>query len=126
MSLEINTDDLMKKLQSLQKKMSNKISKEALEAGANVMLKSQKAEAPYDTGELKKSLDKSKVKTKKGSKSIDIGTMKAPKEVQKYAYCQNYGFRGVLGTYFMEEAYEKGAPASLEVMKKTIANGLKE
>ena len=126
MSLEFDMSQLKKKLDSLEKKVANKISKESLEAGADVMLKSQKAEAPKDTGKLRDSLGKSKVKTEKGAKKIDIGTMNASEEVQRYGYYQHYGSRGKLGTYWMDEAYQKGINNSIDAIKETIVKGLKE
>lgn len=126
MSLDFDMSQLKKKLGSLEKKVANKISKESLEAGADVMLKSQKAEAPKDTGKLRYSLSKSKIKTKKGTKKIDIGTMNASEEVQRYGYYQHYGSRGNLGTYWMDEAYQKGINNSLDAIKETIVKGLKE
>ena len=108
------------------KKVANKVTRDSLNAGADEMLKAQKAQAPKDTGKLRDSLEKSKVKTKKGTKKIDIGTMNASEEVQRYGYYQHYGSRGKLGTFWMDEAYQKGIDNSLDAIKETIAKGLKE
>ena len=126
MSLDFDMSQLKKKLDSLEKKVANKISKESLEAGADIMLNYQKQEVPVDTGKLRESLSKSKVKTKKKAKKIDIGTMDAPQDVQRYGYYQHYGSRGKLGTFWMDEAYQKGIDKSLNVIKETIAKGIKE
>lgn len=126
MSLDFDMSQLKKKLDSLEKKVANKVTRDSLNAGADEMLKAQKAQAPKDTGKLRDSLEKSKVKTKKGTKKIDIGTMKASEEVQRYGYYQHYGSRGKLGTFWMDEAYQKGIDNSLDAIKETIAKGIKE
>ena len=100
MSLDFDMSQLKKKLASLEKKVANKVTRDSLNAGADEMLKAQKAQAPKDTGKLRDSLEKSKVKTKKGTKKIDIGTM--------------------------NEAYQKGIDNSLDAIKETIAKGIKE
>lgn len=89
MSLDFDMSQLKKKLASLEKKVANKVTRDSLNAGADEMLKAQKAQAPKDTGKLRDSLEKSKVKTKKGTKKIDIGTMNASEEVQRYGYYQH-------------------------------------
>ena len=119
MSLDFDMSQLKKKLASLEKKVANKVTRDSLNAGADEMLKTQKAQAPKDTGKLRDSLEKSKVKTKKG-------TMNASEEVQRYGYYQHYGSRGKLGTFWMDEAYQKGIDNSLDAIKETIAKGLKE
>jgi hypothetical protein len=52
--------------------------------------------------------------------------MNASEEVQRYGYYQHYGSRGKLGTFWMDEAYQKGIDNSLDAIKETIAKGLKE
>lgn len=121
MAMEFNMSALTKKLGEIEKKVANKATKNALEAGAEIMLKSQKKLVPEDTGELKDSLSKGKIKTKKGSKRIDIGTMDAPEEQKKYGYYVNFGSRGKAGTFFMEESYEQAKEESYEAIKNTLA-----
>ena len=120
MAMEFNISTLTKKLCEIEKKVANKATKNALEAGAQVMLKAQKKLVPEDTEALKDSLSKGKIKSKKGSKRIDIGTMDAPEE-QKYGYYVNFGSRGKAGTFFMEESFEQAKEESYEAIKNTLA-----
>ena len=60
MSMQIDFSSLTKKLSELEKKVQNKVSKEALEAGGDIMLNTQKQTVSVDTGALKASLSKGK------------------------------------------------------------------
>ena len=124
MSMNIDFSTLTKKLSELEKKVQNKISKDSLEAGADVMLEQQKQTVSVDTGALRDSLNKSKVKAKKGRKKIEIGTIGSPEEQKRYGYYNNYGSRGKAGTFWIEESWEKGKEKSLEAMKETLVREL--
>lgn len=124
MSMQIDFSSLTKKLSELEKKVQNKVSKEALEAGGDIMLNTQKQTVSVDTGALKASLSKGKVKAKRGRKRIEIGTMGSPEEQKRYSYYVNFGSKNKIGTFWIQEAWEKGKEKSLEAMKEVLVKEL--
>jgi HK97 gp10 family phage protein len=71
-SLVIGTEELIKSLDGLAQKIQNRILRQAITQGCNVLKRTAKELAPIDTGTLRKSLV-SKVKTSKNNTTGKIG-----------------------------------------------------
>ena len=125
MSVEFDFSALTQKVSELENKMKNKITKEALNAGADEVLEVQKKLVPVDTGATQKALNKSKLKTKKGTKKIDIGlNSDVEKEIILRGYYNNYGARGKGGTYWINESFNQSKDAAVKSMAKVIKEEL--
>lgn len=124
MGLTHNFQDLIDKLEELERKCQKEITSNALNNGADVVLEGQKETVPKDTGELEKSLDKSKVKGSGTKAKINIGIENAKDREVTYGYYQEYGTENMIGKKWMKKAWNNKAKEALEAIKESIIDDL--
>lgn len=125
MAINFDMSQLLDILDDLDKKVKKDISKNALNAGADVILEGQQANVPVDSGDLKESLDKGKVKGGANAK-INIGIEKGDKDTLRYGYYQEYGTESMIGKKWMKSAWNDSKDQALEKIKESIINDLIE
>jgi HK97 gp10 family phage protein len=124
-AINFDMSQLLDILDDLDKKVKKDISKNALNAGADVILEGQQANVPVDSGDLKESLDKGKVKGGANAK-INIGIEKGDKDTLRYGYYQEYGTESMIGKKWMKSAWNDSKDQALEKIKESIINDLIE
>ena len=129
MALEFDIRELTKKLSDLENKVSNTITKKALQEGAEPVEKALKVASPVDTGELKRNIKaSSRVNSKKGRKTINIGVSAkdgVKREVVEKGYYNHYGSRSRAGTYWMNEGFKKSIEPAKNKIKEVLIKELK-
>ena len=119
-------DKLQKKVSEMGKK-SNKLTNKALNAGADVILDEMVKRCPVRTGKAKKNLKKSKVKSKKGEKYINIGINKEDNSEAFYLKFYEWGTsRGQIARPFMRPTFENKKAEALKETVKVMKEGLND
>lgn len=119
MGININMDRLISKLDELDRKVKNDISKNALNNGADVMLSSQKSNCPKDTGKLESSLEKGKY-TSGANPKIQVGIQGSDEDVIRYSYYQEFGSEVMIGKKWMKKSFNESIDKSVEAIKESI------
>ena len=118
-------DKLQKKVSEMGKK-SNKLTNKALNAGADIILDEIVKRCPERTGKAKKHLKKSKVKTKKGEKYINIGVNKEDNSEAFYLKFYEWGTsRGQIARPFMRPSFEDKKDEALKATTRVMKEGIK-
>lgn len=116
-------DSVIAKLEAMGKKANQAIN-EALEAGADPILKEAKSSTQWKdrSGRLRKSLMISKVKTSKRGKVIWVGDVerKAP-----YSWYIEYGHSKGSAKPFLRPAYMKKKQESKQLIMQTLSEAIK-
>ena len=120
----VGMDELINKLTDMGRKGTVAMSK-ALEKGAAPILENMKTTGMFDdrTGDLRKSLKISKVKTRKSGKYIWIGDI--DREAPYGWYVEN-GTSDKEARPFMRTAYREEKAKALSIIREEMANALKE
>lgn len=124
MGLTCNFQDIIDKLEELERKAQKEISTNALNAGADILLEGQIETVPEDTGELKASLDKGKIKGSGTKSKITVGIESDNKDVIRYGYYQEYGTENMIGKKWMKKAWNKNIKQASEAIKESIIKDL--
>ena len=118
-------DKLQKKAEEMGKK-SNRVINKALNAGADIILDEMVNRCPVRTGKAKEHLKKSKVKSKKGQKFINIGVNKDDNSKAFYLKFYEYGTsRGQIARPFMRPTFENKKSEALKATIRVMKEGLK-
>lgn len=125
MGLTFDMSKVLEKLDKLEKKAKNDMSKNALNKGADIMESTIKANIPVDTGALQESIDKSNVKGGANPK-INVGLIDADADVIRYGNAQNFGTENMIGKKFMERSFIESKDEVIEAIKESIVNDLLE
>lgn len=126
MGLNADFSEALRAIERMQKKASKEMIDNALEKGAEPILKAQETTVPVgDTGRLKRSLGKGK-KTGSGSnRKIHVGIQNAQDREVTYGYYQEHGTRRMSGKKWMKQAWNKSKSQANEEIKKSIVRDLK-
>ncbi|MDB8794273.1 HK97 gp10 family phage protein [Romboutsia sp. 1001216sp1] len=124
MGLTHNLQEVLDRLEELERKAQKEIATNALNAGADILLEGQIETAPEDTGELKKSLDKGKIKGTGTKAKITVGIENASEDVVRYGYYQEYGTENMIGNKWMKKAWNKNIKQASEAIKESIVKDL--
>ncbi|CEK33582.1 HK97-gp10 family putative phage morphogenesis protein [Paraclostridium sordellii] len=124
MGLTYDFGTLLDKLEEMEKKIQKDVAINALNKGADVILKSQIEKVPIDSGELTASLDKTNVKGNGNKAKINIGIENGDKDTIRYGYYQEYGTENMIGKKWMKSAWNEGIKEASETIKESIANDL--
>lgn len=124
MGLTYDFGTLLDKLEEMEKKIQKDVAINALNKGADVILKSQIEKVPIDSGELTASLDKTNVKGNGNKAKINIGIENGDKDIIRYGYYQEYGTENMIGKKWMKSAWNEGIKEASETIKESIANDL--
>lgn len=113
-------EELMNKLEDIGKK-ANKITKTALEKGIEPILNETKATSAWSdkTGELRSKIEASKVKTKKGSKVIQVGVWNLDR-----AYYLEYGTSKMRARPYLNPSFQLKKGEAQNIIKAEIKRGL--
>lgn len=126
MSLDVDFSQALRAIERMQKKASREMIDNALEKGAEPVLKAQQQTVPVgDTGKLKASLDKGKKAGSGSNRKIHIGIQHAQKREVVYGYYQEHGTRRMAGKKWMKQAWEQSKSQANEEIKKSIVEDLK-
>ena len=112
-------DNLLNKLEKLGAK-KRRIENIALKNAGEKVKEAIKSEAPVRTGTLKKSIERSNVKTKQGVKRVEVG----PTKEGWYGVFVNFGTINMKANPFMDRGYEKSKGEAMEIIKNEIKKGL--
>ena len=124
MSLECDFSDLINKLVNMEKKVKKEIADKALDKGADIILQGQKNNAPVDTGRLKNSLVKGDKKGTGEKREINIGLIKADRDVARYGYVQKHGTSSMNGKKWIKNAWASNKQQANEAIKESIMEDL--
>lgn len=124
MGLTCNFQEVIDRLEDLERKAQKDIATNALNKGAEILLEGQIETAPEDTGELKASLDKGKIKGSGIKSKITIGIENANEDVVRYGYYQEYGSEVMIGKKWMKQAWNKSIKQASEAIKESIVKDL--
>lgn len=124
--LNFNFDGLMDKINKLEKKASKELLDNALDKGAEVLLKEQLKTVPVDSHELEKTLDKGKRSGTGANRSIKVGIINGSKEVHAYGYYQEYGTIHINGKKWMKKAFKNSLKEARKAIADSIVKDLKE
>ncbi|MDK2587461.1 HK97 gp10 family phage protein [Romboutsia sedimentorum] len=125
MGLTFDMSKVLEKLDNLEKKAKNDMSKNALNKGADIMKSTIKANIPVDTGALQESIDKSNVKGGANPK-INVGLIDADADVIRYGNAQEFGTESMVAKKFMKKSFIESKGEVLETIKESIVNDLLE
>lgn len=134
MSLDVDFSEALRAIERIQKKASKGMVDNALEKGAEPILKAQQETVPVFNGykkpkrkggKLKSSLGLGK-KTGSGSnRTIHVGIQNAQEEEVVYGYYQEHGTGRRTGKKWMKRAWNKSKSQANEEIKKSIVRDLK-
>lgn len=126
MSLDVDFSEALRTIERMQKKASKEMIDNALEKGAEPILKAQQQTVPVgDTGKLKDSLGKDNKSGSGGNRKIKVGIQNANGRAVTYGYYQEHGTRRMLGKKWMKQAWNKSKSQANEEIKKSIVKDLK-
>lgn len=116
------------KLEELDKKISSEIIDNALNKGADLILKTQKEEVPVrngpEGGKLRKSLAKGKISGSGTKKKIQVGIENAKEREVIYGYYQEHGTSKMVGKKWMKRAWQKSVKKANKEIKKSLVQDL--
>lgn len=124
MGLEFNLSDLEDALTGISKKISEQILDNALDAGANPVLKAMDNNVPVDTSELKKSLGEIKKDGSKTNRKIHLGSRSSDREIVARAYYQEYGNSNMNGKKWMKKSYNQSREKAITAISDYLAKNL--
>lgn len=118
----LGIDELTQKIEEIGKKATSNMTL-ALEKAAEPILVDAKSTRAFNdrSGNLRKSLKKSKVKNSKGKKTIWIGDV--DREVS-YSWFVEYGHSRATAKPFLRPAWIKNKEQAQQIIKKTLREGL--
>ena len=124
MGFEIDFSALIDKLDEIERKLKTEVIDNALEKGADVILKAQKEAVPVDTGNLQGSLDKGDKTGSGTNRKITVGIENANDELIRYGYYQEYGTSDMVGKKWMKKAWNKSVSEANKVICESLAEDL--
>jgi len=130
----IGNKQMQRKLRRLGKLIQKKIVKKALREGARPVLKSAQANAPVDTGLLKRSLKLRVLKTKRGGDVFGVGVMTgsrdqldiAPDDPYYSPTAVEFGHGEVPAQPFMRPAMDMNRQRSADIIADVIKAEIKK
>ena len=128
-------ENLERALDVMEAKVAKKITKRAMREGAKVVLRQAKANAPVDTGNMKRSMTvRAAAKRKRGEASFNVmfNTKKYPDLVTTTADGKRYFYPTVVeygtstrpGNGFMRRAWDSQKAAALRVIMGQFRKGI--
>lgn len=124
MGLKYDFSALLDKLEDMEKKIQKDVATNALNKGADVLLKAQIEKAPLDSGELTASLDKTNIKGNGLKSKINVGIENGDKDTVRYGYYQEYGTENMVGKKWMKSAWNESIKEANEAIKESIIKDL--
>lgn len=112
-------EDLLAEVERLGQ-AGSRIENRALKEAGEVVRETIKQEAPVRTGTLKKSIEVSGVKTKDGSKHVEVG----PDKDGWYGRFVEFGTVKMKANPFMSRGYETSKEKAMAVIKQELKKGL--
>lgn len=122
MGLDFSFEQILNKLEELDKKVAKEITDDALKAGARVLLAEQEETVPVDSGKLQESLIVGKIKGTGRKRKIIVGIDPAQYDEVKYGFYQEHGTKVMLGKKWMKRAWI----GSVKEASEKVAESLKE
>ena len=126
MGFEIDFSELIDKLDEIERKLKTEVIDNALEKGADVILKAQKEAVPVDTGNLQDSLDKGDKTGSGTNRKITIGIQNGGDESIRYGYYQEYGNSSMNGRKWMKKAWNTSVSEANKAIGESLAKDLFE
>lgn len=124
MGLEFNFEELEDALVGMSKKASEQVLDNALESGANPVLKSMDKNVPVDTQALKNSLGEIKKEGSKANRKIHLGSISKDREIVERAYYQEFGHSSMNGKKWMKRSYNQSKDEAIEEIGNYLAENL--
>lgn len=124
MGLRYDFSALTNKIENMEKSVQKNVANNALNKGADVLLKVQIDKVPMDSGELVSSLDKTNIKGNGLKAKINIGIENGDKDTIRYGYYQEYGTENMVGKKWMKSAWNDGIKEASDAIKESIVNDL--
>lgn len=122
-TIQIEMKQLLKNLNSLEKKVAKKVLRKALREGSKIFLSAAKSNAPTDTGELKRSLKLRAIKKSRNWAGITVGTSKGDYQGdQYYGAFQEFGTSKIQAKHYLENSFNAN---KTQVLNK-VCNALKQ
>ena len=112
-------ENLLNEIDKLGAKGS-RIENTALRESGNIVKKAIEKEAPIRTGNLKKNITVSRVKSKDGAKNIEVG----PGKDAYYAAFLEFGTTNINANPFISRAYESSKQEAEKIIVDEIKKGL--
>jgi len=117
-------DEIINKLQRIGTNIS-RLENKALKNAAEPVVSDAKANTPVRTGNLKRGLKISGIKTKEGIKYVLVGVDKSDSSEIFYGKFVEFGTSKMSARPFLGPAYEKNKKEIVEIIKNTLKEGLK-
>lgn len=126
--------NVIKRLETMNKKVQKDISKKTLIEGAKVVVPVMENVAPYDTRpnrpagqHLRETLGYSEMKNGGKSKGnyLVVGSQSTDREIIERAYYQHYGTTFMVGTKWITTAFELSEKQARQKMKEVVIEELK-
>ena len=124
MGFEIDFSELIDKLDEIERKLKTEVIDNALEKGADIILKAQKEAVPIDTGNLQDSLDKGDKTGSGTNRKITVGIENGNEESISYGYYQEYGTSDMIGKKWMKKAWNKSVREANRKISESLAEDL--
>ena len=124
MGFEIDFSTLIDKLDEIEHKLKTEVIDNALEKGADVILKAQKEDVPVDTGNLQNSLGKGDKTGSGTNRKITVGIENGDDESIRYGYYQEYGTSDMVGKKWMKKAWNKSVSEANKAICESLAEDL--
>lgn len=132
MGLDVDFQEALRAIERMQKKASKEMIDNALEKGAEPILKAQQQVVPVGkstekrtAGKLKASLGEIKRTGSGSNRKIQIGIQNAQEREVVYGYYQEHGTRRMSGKKWMKQAWNQSKSQANEEIKKSIVRDLK-
>ena len=126
MGLDLNTSQLRRRLELMNKRMAKQTLDKALESGGKVLISAMEETVPVDTGELKAALGKIRIEGSNPDRKILTGIATDDREVIERGYYQEHGHSTMIGKKWMKQASLKSKKQAVQTMVETLQEELKE
>lgn len=124
-TVKFDVRKLNRKLKTLESKIEKKITRQALRAGAKIVVKEAKLRAPVDSGELKSKIKVWALKRSRRRIGVLVGTSATMYTGdQFYGAFVEYGTSKMAARPWLAPAAEAKGPEAQRVVEKTIADGI--
>ncbi|MEG2740263.1 HK97-gp10 family putative phage morphogenesis protein [Clostridium sp.] len=124
MGLSFDFEELENELSKISKRVGKDVIDNALDAGAEPMLKKMDKNVPYDTHELENSIGEIRKKGNNMNREIHLGSTSTDKKVVARAYYQEYGNSYMNGKKWIKKSYDQSVDESLDAMSDSLSKNL--
>ena len=121
MSMKIDFNKLYSKLDELKGKAKNENLDKCLDTTKPIIQNAMNNNVPIDTGELKSNLGEIDKKGTGQGRTLVMGVKREAKQIEKdKAYYNYYGTKHIVGTHWMEKAFNSCKGEANEQLKKSL------